>query len=72
MSGGAGGNGARLVNLTRDLLQHWQHTRESWSDGKAREFEDRFVREIEAEVNATLPAIEQLESILQRVRHDCE
>jgi len=67
-----GGHAARLANLTRELLQRWHQTREAWADGKAREFEDRFIREIESEVNATLPAIEQLASILQRVRHDCE
>ena len=67
-----GGNAARLANLTRELLQRWQQTREVWSDRKAREFEERFIRELESEVNSTLPAIEQLESVLQRVRHDCE
>lgn len=67
-----GGHAARLVNLTRELLQRWHQTREVWADVKALEFEQRFIRELEAEVNATLPAIEQLESILQRVRQDCE
>ena len=68
----AGGNGARLASLTRELLQRWHQTREVWADGKTREFEERFIRALESEVNATLPAIEQLESVLQRVRHDCE
>ena len=67
-----GGHSARLVNLTRELLQRWHQTREAWADSKALEFEQRFIRELEAEVNATLPAIEHLESILQRVRQDCE
>lgn len=67
-----GGNAARLATLTRELLQCWHQAHEAWADGKAREFEERFIREIESEVNATLPAIEQLESVLQRVRHDCE
>ena len=70
MSGG--GNAARLASLTRGLLQTWHGTRDDWADAKAREFEERFIREIEVEVNSTLPAIEQLESVLQRVRHDCE
>lgn len=70
MSGG--GNAARLASLTRELLQRWQQTRQFWADGKAREFEDRYIREIESEVNATLPAIEQLESVLHRMRSDCE
>lgn len=67
-----GGHAARLARLTRELLERWHQTREVWADGKAREFEERFIREIESEVKATLPAIEQLESVLQRVRHDCE
>ncbi|HOY60177.1 MAG TPA: hypothetical protein PK640_18815 [Verrucomicrobiota bacterium] len=67
-----GGHAPRLASLTRDLLQRWHQARDSWADAKAREFEERFIREIESEVNATLPAIEQLESVLQRVRQDCE
>jgi len=67
-----GGNAVRLANLTRDLLQRWRQTRESWADPKAVEFEERFLRPIESEVNSALPAIEQLESVLQRVRRDCE
>lgn len=70
MSGG--GHAARLASLTRELLRRWHQTREVWGDEKAREFEERFIREIESEVRATLPAMEQLESVLQRVRHDCE
>jgi len=67
-----GGHAPRLASLTRDLLQGWHQAGDSWADAKAREFEERFIREIESEVNATLPAIEQLESVLQRVRQDCE
>jgi hypothetical protein len=67
-----GGNAARLASLTRELLQRWRQTRDVWADGKAREFEERFIQELESEANSTLPAIEQLESVLQRVRHDCE
>jgi len=67
-----GGHAPRLGSLTRDLLQRWHQTRDSWADAKAREFEERFIRAIESEVNAPLPAIEPLESVLQRVRRDCD
>ena len=67
-----GGHAPRLASLTRDLLQRWRQTRESWADVKAREFEERFIREIESEVNSTLAAIAQLESVLHRVGQDCE
>jgi len=67
-----GGHAARLASLTRELLQHWHQTREAWADGKAREFEERFILELESEVNTTLPALEHLASILEHVRHDCE
>jgi hypothetical protein len=66
-----GGQAARLAPLTRDLLQRWAQTREVWRDTKAREFEERFIREFEAAANAALVGLEQLESVLRKVREDC-
>ena len=43
----ASANGARLAALTKELLVRWQHTREYWRDNKAREFEQRYLLELD-------------------------
>ncbi|MGA1237136.1 MAG: hypothetical protein ACO34E_09755 [Limisphaerales bacterium] len=68
----AGGHAARLHALTQDLLQRWRQTREVWRDAKAREFEERYLRELEAVVTAAGHGMEQLEHVLRKIRHDCE
>lgn len=68
----ASGHSARLVALTRALAERWRQTRESWRDGKAREFEERFMLELESGVDSAGRSIEELEAILRRIRSDCE
>lgn len=68
----AGGNANRLAALTRELNQRWQQTRESWSDAKAIEFEEHYLREAQAAVNAAVGGMTTLESALRKIRIDCE
>jgi len=72
MSSGATANGARLGALTKELLSRWRQTREYWMDDKAREFEDRFMIELESTVNSAVTGIANLESVIRKVRADCE
>ena len=65
-------SGARLAGLTKELLKRWQQTRECWMDAKAREFEERYLLELESTVRSATNAISNLESILRKVRSDCE
>jgi hypothetical protein len=65
-------SGPRLAALTKDLLARWRQTRETWTDAKAREFEDRFMAELECTVSAALSSIGHLEDVLQKIKTDCE
>jgi hypothetical protein len=67
-----GGNDVRLAALTRDLFERWRQTRESWMDAKAREFDDRFMKELETAVNLAIIRMQTLDAVLRRVRRDCE
>lgn len=62
----------RLAALTKDLTAHWRETRESWRDGRAREFEQRYMDDLLSGVTNTLNNIENLERILNQIRSDCE
>ena len=67
-----GGHANRLAGLTRELRERWSQTRESWSDVKAREFEEQYLREVDTAVNTALTGLQHLESTLRKIRHDCE
>lgn len=62
----------RLAALTRELVVRWKQTRETWRDAKAREFEERFVQELEATVGSAALAMQHLDRILRKIQSDCE
>ena len=62
----------RLVSLTRELAVQWSETKNHWWDAKTREFEQRYMIELFANVDRTVTAIEQLDEVLNKVRKDCE
>lgn len=66
------GSGARLTALTKQLQGQWQLTRQAWTDAKADEFGQRFMRELETVANVTCAGIDNLEQVLRNLRNDCE
>ena len=67
-----GADSERLTALTRDLLVRWKLARETWRDAKAREFEERFMLELESTVGSATAAMQHLDRILGRIQSDCE
>lgn len=65
-------SGARLTALTKELLNRWQQTREGWRDAKAREFEERYLFELDSMVRSVTTNIAHLEEVIRKVRSDCE
>jgi len=65
-------SGARLEALTKELLSRWQQTRDCWMDAKAREFDERYMLELESLVRSAATNIANVESVLRKVRSDCE
>ena len=61
-----------LTGATRQLQECWRETRSSWRDGKALEFEERYLADLESSVNAAVKVIEDLERLLQKVHADCD
>ena len=66
------GAGQRIGALTRDLLNRWQQTKESWRDDKAIEFERQYVDELSTGVDKGMQVIDQLDKLLAKIRSDCE
>ncbi len=63
---------ARLEALTRELRAKWYQTKESWTDAKSREFEQKYLQELFPGVDKTVAIIEQLEKLTSKIRKECE
>ena len=65
-------SGQRIGALTKDLMNRWRQTKESWRDDKADEFERNFLIELQTSVDKSLHVMEQLDKLLAKIRHECE
>jgi hypothetical protein len=62
----------RLGSLTKGLGTRWDETQNYWNDPKSREFEQRYMSELIANVDKAVTVLEKLDEILAKVRKDCE
>ncbi|MBI3882420.1 MAG: hypothetical protein HY301_20470 [Verrucomicrobia bacterium] len=65
-------NKTRITALTKQLVTQWEHTKDSWRDAKATEFEKKYLEELLASVDSAVTVMEQLDKVLMKVRTDCE
>ena len=61
----------RLQKATRDLVQQWEKTKESWQDGTRRELEERHLQPINPKVRLLLSHATQLMETLQKAESAC-
>jgi len=54
------------------LKAEWEQTTESWRDTKADEFAQTYLEELPHRAARTAAVIEELDTILRKVRLDCE
>ena len=66
------GSSAQLEAAWRDLASAWQHVNDDWRDARAREFEQRYLEKLPNLVMNARRAIEDIDLLLRKMRHDCE
>jgi len=66
------GSGRKLSLLTLALNRRWQQTKAYWHDEKSRQFEEETIDFIQDNVKAAGEAIDKLDTLIARIRHDCE
>jgi len=66
------GAGHRIGALTKDLMNRWRETKESWRDEKAEEFERDYLAELQSSVDKSLHVMEELDKLLGKIRSECE
>ena len=65
-------SGARLEALTRELRLQWLQTKESWSDAKSLEFEQKFLQELFGSADRSVTVMDELDKLVAKIRKDCE
>jgi hypothetical protein len=66
------GSGGILAQALKDLSFEWDETKGSWRDLKAVEFERKYLEQLPGPIARAIAAIEEVEVLLRRIRHDCE
>jgi hypothetical protein len=65
-------DGKALSGVTRQLAVQWQETARQWQDARSREFEQKYLQELIADVDRAASVFDELEKFVSRVRSDCE
>lgn len=63
---------ARLMQATKDLMLEWERTAERWQDAKSREFQEAYLKELPQHILRATEAIEEIHTLLRKVKADCE
>jgi hypothetical protein len=61
-----------MAAATKQLWRKWEDARHDWRDGKAEEFEHKYLVELQATVDRAGIVLNQIEKILTQAREECE
>ena len=61
----------QLTRAMEELFLHWERTRQSWRDSRAREFEEKVLGPLRPEVLHAARAMERMAANLSRARQEC-
>ena len=61
-----------LAKGTKDLLEKWSQVKDIWTDAQSRDFEKTFLVQLEQDVRAAFGALDRMDSVIHKVRIDCE
>ena len=62
----------KLVTSLKALHARWSHVRTGWDDRVRAEFEAEFIEPLEGKVRSGANAMETMNELLARARHDCQ
>ena len=50
----------------------WEKVKTYWRDARAQEFERQYITDLPAQLSSATSAMEELETLIKRIRSDCE
>ena len=62
---------AKLARATKDLFIQWRETTGVWRDENARRFEKKYLDYLQAELQKTAVGMQQIDAVINRIKHDC-
>jgi hypothetical protein len=62
---------AKLVQMTKKLLQDWQRVREVWRDENCVQFDKKYIAPLEADIRAAVLAMERIAAMIEKPQYDC-
>jgi len=66
------GSAGNLSGALKELSMRWQETKTHWHDVKSREFDRTYLEKLPNDVGRAMGVIEEIGTLLKKVRHDCE
>ena len=61
-----------LAKALKELSLRWAEARRNWDDAQALDFEDKYMRELEANLRSAGSAMDQMAVLLTQAKRDCE
>ncbi len=61
----------QIIRAMEELLLHWDRTRDTWRDVRARQFEHEVLEPLQAKVVQAAKVMERMSVNLQRARSEC-
>lgn len=61
-----------LVLALKELSRDWEYTKSHWNDAQSRDFEEKYLEELPHHVARVAAVMEEINTLLKKVRSDCE
>jgi hypothetical protein len=62
----------KLAGSMRDLMALWSNTKMYWNDANSELLEQTILQTLEMDIRTTASAMDQMGSLLTKIRHECE
>lgn len=63
---------AKLSRASKDISTAWEQVSHSWRDQKAKQFEREFIAPLPDNISSAVAIIDELDSVLSKIKHHCE
>ena len=62
----------QLGRALKELMLRWMETKSSWDDAVTRDFEEKHLAPLEADLKTATAAMDHVAVLIQQIRRDCE
>jgi hypothetical protein len=62
---------AALRKSVKELVMHWNETKSKWNDATSRNFENKYIGQLDQDAKTAISAMDTMAAIIQRIKSDC-